>query len=111
MSTNIFADLGFPDPEDHLAKAEIVCQITRLIKEKKLTQKQVAQLFHLSQPSVSALLNGRFRGYSLDRLLRYVNVLNHNVTIMIEPAETEHAVITVASMAHGESAGRRLKAA
>ena len=87
MSTNVFADIGLPDPETHLAKAKIVQTLSRIIAEKGLTQAEAGAQLGLSQPKVSALLRGQFRGYSIERLLRFVNALNHNVRIVIESEE------------------------
>lgn len=89
MSTHIFADIGLPDPETHLAKAKIVQTISRIIGEQGLTQTEAGLRLGLSQPKVSALLNGGFRGYSVERLLRLANALHHNVCITIEAEATE----------------------
>jgi len=35
-SGNVFADLGLPDPQDDLYKADLLIQICRLIKERRL---------------------------------------------------------------------------
>ena len=87
MSENVFADIGLPDPETHLAKANIVQQLSRIIAAQGLTQAEAGARLGLTQPKVSALLNGQFRGYSVERLLRFVNALHHNVRIVIEPEE------------------------
>lgn len=89
MSHNVFADLGVPDPETHLAKAKIVHRLSRIIADRGLTQTEAGARLGLSQPKVSALLNGQFRGYPVERLLRFVTALNHNVRITIEAEETE----------------------
>ena len=54
-SGNIFADLGLPDPDDLLAKANLALHIARTIKARKLTQAKAAQLLGLDQPKVSCL--------------------------------------------------------
>jgi len=97
MSENVFADLGLPDPETHLAKAKIVQRLSRIIADRGLTQAEAGARMGLSQPKVSALLCGQFRGYSIERLLRFVTVLNHNVHIVIEPdAAMEQGTLMVA---------------
>ncbi|MBW3625185.1 MAG: helix-turn-helix domain-containing protein, partial [Armatimonadetes bacterium] len=68
-SGNVFEDLGLPNPELHMAKANLVSQIGRAIWEMNLTQAQAAKLMGIGQPKVSALLRGDFQGYSVDRLL------------------------------------------
>lgn len=89
MSENVFADIEVPDPETHLAKAKIVQQLSRIIAAQGLTQAEAGTRLGLTQPKVSALLNGQFRGYSVERLLRFVNALHHNVRIVIEPEERQ----------------------
>ena len=91
MSENVFADIGLPDPELHLAKARIVQTLSRIIRAKGMTQVEVGARLGLSQPKVFALLSGQFRGYSIERLLRFANALNHNVHIVIEAGEAEEA--------------------
>ena len=72
---NVFADLGRPDAETHLLKAELVTQIEEIIRGRQLTQAQAAVLLGLSQPDVSRLLRGNFRDYSVERLLRLLIAL------------------------------------
>src|SRR5438067_8595793 len=74
-SGNVFADLGLPNPDLALAKAELVQCIRDLIAERKLTQAKAAKLLGLDQPKVSALVSGRVEGYSIDRLFRLLNAL------------------------------------
>ncbi|MDR3550735.1 MAG: helix-turn-helix transcriptional regulator [Candidatus Babeliales bacterium] len=84
-SGNVFADLGLANPEERLAKAKLAIQINDLIKEKNLTQKNAAKLLDIDQPKVSDLSRGRLSGFSLDRLLRFLNILGQDVTIKITP--------------------------
>ena len=83
-SGNVFADLGFENPEEMLLKAELVRQISVAIKEKGLNQYQAAEVLGIDQPKVSALVRGRFSGYSIERLLKYLNALGRDVEIVIK---------------------------
>ncbi len=85
-SGNVFADLGIPNPEEALAKAEITSKIHDIAKKKKLTQARLAKLLKISQSKVSLLLRGYLRDFSLERLLRFLNDLGQNVYISVEPA-------------------------
>jgi predicted XRE-type DNA-binding protein len=82
-SGNVFADLGFENPEEMLLKAELVRQISMAIKEKGLNQYQAAEVLGIDQPKVSALVRGRFTGYSIDRLLKYLNALDRDIEIVV----------------------------
>src|SRR5438128_613758 len=85
-SGNVFADLGLPNPDLALAKAELVQRIRKLIAERKLTQAKAAQALGIDQPKVSALVRGRVEGYSIDRLFRFLNALGQRVEITVRPS-------------------------
>jgi predicted XRE-type DNA-binding protein len=82
-SDNVFADLGLPNPEERLAKAELALQINRLIQQKKLTQVAVAKLLDIDQPKISALNTGKLAGFSLGRLIKFLTALGQDVTIKV----------------------------
>jgi predicted XRE-type DNA-binding protein len=84
-SGNVFADLGLPDPEKALAKAELAHKITLVIREKGLTQVQAAQRLGIDQPKISALIRGRLSGFSMDRLLRFLLLLGQDIKISVQP--------------------------
>ena len=83
-SGNVFADIGIENPEEALAKAKLITHIHDVIKKKKLTQKKAAILLGIDQPKVSALLCGKFSGFSLERLIRFLNALGADVTINVK---------------------------
>ena len=82
---NVFADLSLPNPEEALTKAELVRQISRIIKKKKLTQQQAALALGVDQPKISDLVSGKLSGFSLERLFRFLNKLGQDVTINVKP--------------------------
>ena len=86
-SGNVFADLGLPDAEERLLKANLVFQIAQLIDKKKLTQAKVAERTGLDQPKVSRLLRGHMDGFSVDRLFAILNRLGHSVEVRISAKE------------------------
>ncbi len=55
----MFADLGLPNPEQELLKAQLTLQIYRIIKQRGLTQAQAGNVLGIKQPHVSALLRNR----------------------------------------------------
>jgi predicted XRE-type DNA-binding protein len=85
-SGNVFADLGLANPEDALAKAQLVIEIAKIIKKRKLTQTRVAKILKIAQPKVSLLLRGYLKSFSLERLLRFLNALGQDVHITITPS-------------------------
>ena len=63
-SGNVFADLGLPNPEELLIKAELAHQISELILERQLTQDQAAKLLGIDRPTLSALMRGKLLDFS-----------------------------------------------
>ena len=81
-SGNVFADLDIDNPEEALAKSEIVLKI--------------------SQPKVSLLLRGYLTDFSLERLLRFLNDLGQDVCISITPASHGHGSTWVGNSPSGK---------
>ena len=96
-TTNVFADLGLANPEEMLAKAQLVSRISDLIKQRRLTQSDAATLLGIDQPNVSRLLHGQLSGFSYERLLKFLNVLGCDIEIVVKRSgrARRHAQITV----------------
>jgi predicted XRE-type DNA-binding protein len=84
-SGNVFADLGLPDADHLLAKADLAIEISRVLEERKLTQAEAAEIMGVDQPKVSALVRGRLEGFSMERLYRFLNALGRDVEIVVRP--------------------------
>jgi predicted XRE-type DNA-binding protein len=84
-SGNIFADPNLPDAETHFLKAQIVSEIYRLAKERKLTQVHAGKRMGISQPEVSRMFKGHFREYSIDRLMEFLTTFDRDVDIVVKP--------------------------
>jgi predicted XRE-type DNA-binding protein len=84
-SGNVYADLNYADADDMMVKAQLVTKVAELIRERGLTQAQTARLLGLTQPKVSKLLKGQFRGVSEPRLLRCLTRLGRDVDIVVRP--------------------------
>lgn len=82
-SGNVFADLGLPDAEEAQAKAGLAQRIAEVITLQGLTQAQAAERLGIDQPKVSYLLRGRLTGFSTDRLLKYLTLLDQDIQIVI----------------------------
>ncbi len=83
-SGNVFEDLGLPDSDELLAKAELARRISEIVRGRRLTQQQAARVLGTTQPNVSNLINGRLTGLSLERLVRYLNALGRDVEIVVK---------------------------
>ncbi|MGC2416866.1 MAG: helix-turn-helix transcriptional regulator [Candidatus Acidiferrales bacterium] len=90
-SGNIYADLGYVDSDDMLVKAQIVAKIAEIIDQRHLTQEQAAEMLGLTQPKISRLLRGQFRGVSERRLLRCLTKLGRDVQIVVRQTPRRRA--------------------
>ncbi len=99
-SGNVFADLGLPNPEERLLKAQIAMHIRDIIEGQGLTQVQAADRVGLAQSNISNIVTGRLSVYSVERLLSVVNRLGHRVEVRIEkrpsaPEEVTTIITTI----------------
>lgn len=72
---NIFADLGFPNPEEHLVKAQIVVRMTDIIRTRRFPHNEAARRLGIRSLTLSKMLRGDFRRISIARLRRFLVVL------------------------------------
>jgi predicted XRE-type DNA-binding protein len=84
-SRNVFKDLGVPNADEHMVKAQLVFKIDTIMKERRLKQVEAAALFGVRQPDISMMLRGEFRQFSVERLLRFLVALNQDVEIVVKP--------------------------
>lgn len=84
-SGNVFADLCIENPDEELTKAKLAWEIEQAIKKKKLNQTNAAKLMSISQPKVSALLKRKLDGFSVERLIHFLNALGQDVDIVVRP--------------------------
>ena len=94
-SGNIFKDLGFPHPDEELAKVKLASKINRLIEDKGLTQKETAEFLGMSRAQMTALRNGRLGTFSIDLLFSLLGKLDHHIEIRVIPKETSHTEETI----------------
>lgn len=90
-SKNVFADLGFPDAETHLLKAELMSRVQDILEKKKFTQTEAAGITGVSQPDLSRMLKGRFRDVSVERIMRMLTKLGCEVDIVVKPRGRKRA--------------------
>ena len=88
---NVFADLGYPDAEEILVKAQLVSKIAEIIEHRGLTQVEAARLLGLNQPKISAMLRGRFRGFSERKLIDCLTAPGRDVQIVVKEASQRRA--------------------
>ena len=84
-SGNVFADLGFPDADGHLFKAQLVTRMKDVIAQRSLTQTAAAKVAGVSQPDISRMLRGHFRDFSVERIMRILTRLGCEVDVIVRP--------------------------
>ena len=97
-SGNVFSDLGFSDEEakEELLKAQLGAEIFRILEHRKLTQTKAARILGVKQSEISRLKSGKFSYYSVERLMRFLERLNCEVSIHIAWPESEGAEKVIA---------------
>ena len=81
---NVFGDLGYPDAAERQAKLRLAYALNQVLEEQDLTQTAAAQLLGLTQPKVSALRHYKLAGFSVERLMTLLTVLDQDVDIVIK---------------------------
>jgi predicted XRE-type DNA-binding protein len=96
-SGNVFADLGLPNPEQELLKAQLTLQIHTILKDSGMTQVEIAKILGVQQPQVSLLMRNRAGNFSVGRLMEFLTALRRDVEITVRPTRKEHGALSVIS--------------
>jgi predicted XRE-type DNA-binding protein len=98
-SGNVFRDLGIANADEEQTKVRLAVAINRILENS--TQQEAARQLGTKQPNVSALRNYRLEGFSAERLMHFLNVLDHDVEINIrrKPRSRRAAAIFVTGAA------------
>ena len=94
-SGNIFAGLGFPNPEREELKARLTLQIYRIIKGRGLTQAQAGEVLGIKQPHVSSLMRGQSGAFSVERLMSFLVALGQDVQITVRRTRKNRGEVSV----------------
>jgi len=78
---NVFRDLGLPDADERLVKADLAIQIAEIIEKRGLTQKEAAGKLAVDQPRVSDLMRGKLKRFSVYRLMTLLSRLGQTIEI------------------------------
>ena len=84
-SGNVFADLGYSPDEAAILqmRADLMANLRKFIKTKKLTQTEAAKIFGVSQSRVSDLITGKWEKFSLEMLITLATKAGKHVTLKI----------------------------
>ncbi len=84
-SGNIFADMGLDNADELLTRAQLGHSIRMILKQRKLKQREIAQLLGIDQAEVSKLMNGKYHLFSEGRLFGFLNRLDRKVIVHVTP--------------------------
>ena len=65
------------------SKQECAVAINQITEARHLSQTAAARLLDINQPKISALVNYRLEGFSVERLMHFLNALDRDVEIVI----------------------------
>ncbi len=82
-STNVYQDLESPEADIMYMKARLATRIREIIKDRQLTQQQAADILGMTQPKLSEMLRGKFRGISETKMISCLNRLGSDVEIVV----------------------------
>jgi predicted XRE-type DNA-binding protein len=82
-SGNVFADLGLPDADARLTRAELARAIRLVVKKRDWTQKHTARVLGIAAPDVWDLMRGKLARFSQERLERFLTALDMDVEIRV----------------------------
>ena len=83
---SVYEDLKYANADEMLIKARLVTEIADQLKLRGLTQAEASGLLEFSQPKLSNLLRGRFRGVSEKKLMECLTRLGRDIEIVVRPA-------------------------
>lgn len=96
---NVFADLDLPDASDRQTKTRLAMALNEILKARKMKQLEAARILKVPQPKVSALVNYRLDGLSVEKLMGFLTALDQDIEILIRPrSEAGSGVISVQSL-------------
>jgi len=101
-SGNVFSDLGLRDAGEKQTKVRLALAIQQIIQARRLSQTAAARLLDINQPKISALVNYHLDGFSVERLMHFLNALDRDVEIVIRKKprsrKTARIVVTEAQL-------------
>ncbi|HEX5235135.1 MAG TPA: helix-turn-helix transcriptional regulator [Silvibacterium sp.] len=85
QNKSAYAEIGFKDAEGMELKAQLVIKIAKILRERGWTQQHAAKVIGLTQPKLSQMLRGQFRGISEAKMMDCLTRLGCEVRIVVRP--------------------------
>lgn len=82
-SDNVFRDLGLPDADAHLMKADLAAAIVAVLNKRKLSARAAGKLTGVAHSDIVNIRNVKLGRFSIERLVRILNALDQRVELRI----------------------------
>lgn len=90
-SDNPFRDVGLPDPDTKLMKADLAALILRVLRERRLNGAEAARLAGVQEADISRVRNADLGRFTIDRLVRILNRLDRRIEVAVAVRPRESA--------------------
>ena len=82
-SENPFEDVGLPEADTKLIKADLAAEIVGILRERRLTGAAAAKLVGMQTADMSRIRNADVSRFTIDRLVHILNRLNRHVEMRV----------------------------
>lgn len=80
---NPFADVGLPDADTELMKADLAAEIVRVLRERNLTGAQAAGSAGATEADISRIRRASLDRFTIDRLVKILNRLDGHMKVSV----------------------------
>lgn len=75
-SSNVFADLGRPNPDELLKKSRLVHEIEGMVRRRRISKAESSLLTCESEADMKAMFRGKIDLYPIKRLRMFLDIAN-----------------------------------
>lgn len=98
-TSNVFADLGYPDAEERQTKLRLAHTINTIVERRHMSQADAAGKLGVNQPKISALAHYKLEGFSVGRLMTFLTALDQDIEIVIRKKPRSRAAARISVVA------------
>lgn len=98
-SGNVFRDFGYDDADVRQTKALLGTQIMKIMTEENLSTRQAEERTGISHSDFSRIRQAKFSRFTIDRLIKILGLLGHDVEVSIAVHRRRENVPTGKSVA------------
>lgn len=97
-SDNPFRDVGLPNADTKLLKADLSGKIIDILDKNGWSQRQASKETGIDQADICRIRNADLKGFTIDRLVKILNNLNYTVEVTVRPIRRRARVAAPASV-------------